>query len=139
MGQEQADHPDKLLARATSLTSGNRFPFDPAAAAPPSITPDQLSSPFASLSVFDPHLQLPYSLQWDAALEEALGSQQTLTASYVGSIGRRVLQTATVLSPNPSFNQVNLIGNTALSDYNALQIQFQRRVSHGLQALASYT
>jgi hypothetical protein len=33
----------------------------------------------------------------------------------------------------------DLIGNTATSAYNALQVQFQRRLSHGLQALASYT
>jgi hypothetical protein len=32
-----------------------------------------------------------------------------------------------------------LLGNTANSDYNALQLQFQRRMSRGLQALASYT
>lgn len=124
---------------ATSLISAVTFPFDPQAAAPPPITPEQLSSPFASLSVFNPHLQLPYSLQWNAAIEEGLGNQQTLTARYIGSIGRRLLQTSTVLSPNQSFSQVNLIGNTALSDYNALQIQFQRRLAHGLQALASYT
>jgi hypothetical protein len=32
-----------------------------------------------------------------------------------------------------------LTGNTATSDYNALQIQFQRRLPRGLQSLASYT
>jgi len=31
------------------------------------------------------------------------------------------------------------VGNTATSDYSALQIQFQRRLSHGLQVLASHT
>jgi hypothetical protein len=31
------------------------------------------------------------------------------------------------------------VGNTATSDYHALQLQFQRRLSAGFQALASYT
>ena len=33
----------------------------------------------------------------------------------------------------------HLITNAGTSDYNALQLQFQRRLSRGLQALASYS
>src|SRR5260370_23613622 len=57
----------------------------------------------------------------------------------MGAAGRRLLQTADVLNPNATFFDARLIGNSASSDYNALQIQFQRRLSSGLQALASYT
>src|SRR5260370_28809540 len=57
----------------------------------------------------------------------------------VGAAGRRLLQTADVLNPDATFFDARLIGNSASSDYNALQIQFQRRLSSGLQALASYT
>ena len=32
-----------------------------------------------------------------------------------------------------------MIDNTATSDYDSLQLQFKRQLSHGLQALASYT
>ena len=32
-----------------------------------------------------------------------------------------------------------LVTNAGTSDYNALQLQFHRQMSHGLQALASYT
>ena len=34
---------------------------------------------------FAPHLQLPYTLQWNASVEQALGKSQALTVSYVGS------------------------------------------------------
>jgi hypothetical protein len=40
---------------------------------------------------------------------------------------------------NPNFQFVELTTNSAASDYDALQIKFQRRLSHGLQALASYS
>lgn len=59
--------------------------------------------------------------------------------TYIGSSGRRLLQTALVASPNPSFSNAALIGNTASSDYNALQLQFQRRLAHGFQTLVSYS
>jgi len=113
------------------------FPLDPATAAPPPISPSNLSS--GMLYAFDPNLKLPYSLEWNVALEQGLGRQQTVSASYIGSSGRRLIQMAQVYSPNPSFQTADLIGNTATSDYDALQLQFQRRLSHGLQALMSYT
>jgi hypothetical protein len=115
------------------------FPLDSCLAAPPPITPAQLSSVGASFSAFDPRLRLPYTLEWNVALDQGFGSQQTLSVSYIGSVGRRLLQTAEINSPNQNFNQVSLIGNTAKSNYNGLQVQYQRRLSHGLQALASYS
>ena len=46
------------------------------------------STPFG----FAPHLQLPYTLQWNASIEQALGKSQALTVSYVGSHASRLLQ-----------------------------------------------
>ena len=122
---------------ASKTNFGGTFPLDSAAAAPVAISPASLAS--AALSATDPNLQLPYTLQWNIALEQALGSQQSISGTYVGSSGRRLLQTAYIFSPTPALYAAQLLGNTARSDYNALQIQFQRRLSHGLQALASYT
>lgn len=121
---------------ASSENAGGTFPLSPSAAAPPPITASSLAS--STLYATDPHLRLPYSLQWNAAIEQGLGAQQTLSLSYVGSGGRHLLQSAYILNPNPSFGAVNLVSNTASSSYNALQIEFQRRLRAGLQALASY-
>jgi hypothetical protein len=74
--------------------------------------------------------------------EQSLGSNQTLTVSYVGAAGRRLLRKEVLRGPsipNPNFTRVVVYGNAATSDYDALQLQFQRRLSRGLQALTSYT
>ena len=100
------------------------------------------SPPYASLWVFDPNLKLPRTYEWNVAAERSLGSHQTLTASYVGAAGRSLLRKEVLRGstiPNPNFTRVVVSRNTASSDYNALQLQFQRRLSRGFQALTSYT
>jgi len=59
----------------------------------------------------------------------------------VGSEGRRLLQLTnlTLNTINPKFTQLRLTRNAAESNYNALQLRFQRRLSRGLQALVAYT
>jgi hypothetical protein len=115
----------------------SNFPLTPAAAAPAPIMPPNASG--GELNAFDPHLESPYTLQWNVALEQALGKQQTVSVSYVGAAGRRLIQTAEILYPNPNLVFANLITNAGNSDYNALQLQFRRRLWRGLQALASYS
>jgi hypothetical protein len=120
---------------------GLGFPFDlsnPAFQPIPfsaTITP---GSTGGSIAV-DPNLQLPLSLQWNAAIERELGAKQRLTATYLGADGRRLLREDTVFPPFLLGNQVPAIWNGDYSHYEALQVQFQRRMSHGLQALVSYT
>jgi hypothetical protein len=111
---------------------------------PPSVTqPAQISLSNAltnGLFVgFDPNLKLPYTLQWNLALSQSLGPNQTLSASYVAAMGRRLIQQQEALAPTSNIGEAFLDGNTGTSDYHALQLQFQRRVSAGLQALASYS
>jgi hypothetical protein len=88
-----------------------------------------------------PHLQLPYTLEWNVAIEQALGQAQTLSITYLGANGRRLLalNEYSIASQNPSFSDVYQYGNDATSNYQALQLKFQRAVKRGLQALASYT
>jgi hypothetical protein len=119
-----------------SFPSGT-FPFDPVQAAPPPIPPNGTIS---QLYAFNPTLKLPYTLEWNVALEQGLGSNQTLSATYIGASGKRLLQSFVISGPvtNPNLSGT-LIDNTAASDYSALQLQFQRRLSHGLQSLVSYT
>jgi hypothetical protein len=112
------------------------FPLSAQNAAPPALT---TSPPVSVISVADPNLKLPRTYQWNAALEQSLGSSQSLSATYVGAVGRDLLRVTDLVSPNPDFGYVNVTSNTATSNYNALQLKFERRLSHGLQALASYT
>jgi len=78
-------------------------------------------------------------MQWNITLEQSLGSQQSVSAAYVAAAGRRLLRQETLFNPNPNFSQVIVTANEATSDYHSLQVQFQSRLTRGVQALASYT
>jgi hypothetical protein len=111
------------------------------------VTPPIVNPPVAPYSTtvfaFPTHLQLPYTLQWNVSIQQALGKSQAFTVSYVGSragrlIEQEVLQGGT-LNPNFVTNGLSLFRGDRTADYNSLQTQFQRRFSAGLQVLASYT
>jgi Carboxypeptidase regulatory-like domain len=97
-------------------------------------------APYSVVAAFEPHLQLPYTLQWSTSLEQALGNSQALTISYVGSHSSRLLQ-ENVFQPanNPISTFFYFAENGLTSDYDSLQAQFRRRLSSGLTVLASYT
>jgi Carboxypeptidase regulatory-like domain/TonB dependent receptor-like, beta-barrel len=112
------------------------FPLSSQEAAPPAF---RTAPPVVNIFVAVPHLKLPRTYEWNVALEKALGSSQSISATYVAAIGRDLLRTTILSNPNPDFMTVQFTDNTATSDYQALQVKFQRRLSQGLQALASYT
>ena len=96
------------------------------------------SPPYPTLYVADPHLVLPRTYQWNVSSEQALGHAQAVSVSYVAAAGRRLLRKE-LLRPNALFGDVYVNRNLASSDYHSLQIQFQRRLVRGFQAMASYT
>jgi hypothetical protein len=109
---------------------------------------DRTSPPLAAapsqIRAMDPNLRLPYTIQWNATLEQGLGSDQSITIGYVGANGRRLLLTQGFLSQSVSDfagQDINLLIQRGLgrSVYHGLQVQYQRRLRHGFQALASYT
>ncbi len=113
------------------------------------VTPAELnvlppgSPPYGGTNAFDfpTHLQLPYSWQWDFAVEKALGRSQTLTASYVGASGQRLLeeQRRNVNQANPNFGDITFYPPGLTSSYQAMQLKFQRSLVQGVQTLVSYT
>ncbi|HEU4506786.1 MAG TPA: TonB-dependent receptor [Pyrinomonadaceae bacterium] len=128
---------------AAPYSTGNKTPAPanvpfpatgPVVAPPPTPVP-----PFSVVNAIDPNLELPRTYQWNFALEQALGSNQTFSASYVAAVGRRLVSVQALQNPNPTFAFVNIIKNRATSDYHAFEAQFQRRLARGVQALASYT
>ncbi len=123
---------------ATNLFYGVPFPFTAQQAAPPTIstTPPYNGEVIAA----NPNLQLPRTYEWNVTLEQSLGTNQILSVGYVGAVGRQLLREDFAAAPNAKFTSyVGIINNGGNSNYNALQIQFRRRLSRGLQALASYT
>ena len=112
------------------------YPLNPDQALPPSFS---LDPPFGTIVAFDPNLKLPRTTQWNVALEKSLNSNQTVSVAYVGAMGRRLLREDVLLNPNLDFTVVRFTRNAARSSYHAMQLQYARRFSRGLQALASYT
>ena len=107
---------------------------------PVDLPANPLVPPFGRVFDSDPNLKLPRTYQWNVSVEQSLGTQQTLTASYVGAAGRKLLRVTSLNTPNPDFTSVvDIQESVATSDYHSLQVQFKRRLSRGLQALASYT
>lgn len=127
---------------STRNVSSVPYPLNPAQVAPgPAPIEAGLTTPHQSFYAMDPNLQLPYTLQWNVAIERSLGHAQTLTVSYVGAAGRRLLQSTqnNLTQINRDFSGVYVTTNGATSDYHSLQMQFQRRLSRGLQVLGAYT
>ncbi len=127
------------LSYQTFLTTGVAFPAPPAELILPIVNPPV--PPYGAVFGFYPRLQLPYTLQWNASVEQSLGKSQAFTVSYVGSHAGRLLEANEINAgaSNPDFGYILFFQNGLRSDYNALQLQFRRRLSHGLQVLASYT
>jgi len=122
---------------STGFQSGS-FPVAPVI--PPIVNPPVPPYNVSFVYGFTPHLQLPYTLQWNGSIEQALGNWQAITASYVGSHAARLLQENELSAPNnPNIANFFVIQNGLTSDYDALQVQFRRRLSRGLTALASYS
>jgi Ca-activated chloride channel homolog len=90
------------------------------------------------LLAFDPQLKVPYVISWNASLQQWLGSQ-TISATYLGSSGKRLLHTETLLDQNADFNFLRVIANGSKSKYDALQLKFERPFRNHFAGLVSYT
>lgn len=125
---------------STSATYKNQpYPFTTAQLTPPPtgiVTADGLAN--ASLLGFNPHLALPRVWQWNLSLEQRLGRNQTFTTSYVGSAGRRLFNFPLSFPDSGVIEAEQITTNGSRSDYNALQLKFDRHLTSGLRTLVSY-
>jgi carboxypeptidase family protein len=112
------------------------FPLSTQNATPP---PFSTRPPVIGVLVADPNLKLPRTYEWNFALEQSLGNSQSVSLTYTGALGHDLLRVTDIIGVNPNFPYISLTNNSARSYYHALQLKFQRRLSKGLQALASYS
>jgi hypothetical protein len=108
----------------------------------------------------DPDYRPAVSNQWNFSVQRQFGNSTTLQAAYVGqhndhlativNAGQGVLTAPGVVLPSPYLagnqalahdgtGQVRLNLTTGIANYNALQITFLQRFSHGLSFQANYT
>jgi Carboxypeptidase regulatory-like domain len=101
----------------------------------------------------DIHYQDPYVQQWNFTVERDMGFQTGLRVSYDGSRGSELGVTtnpdqvpantvgfaaATKNAPYPLLAQIVYLTNAARSNYNALTVAVNKRMSKGLQFQVSY-
>lgn len=126
---------------ALNLLPSAAFPITPGEATPAIVNPPV--APYSAPVIgFSRHLQLPYTAQWNAAIDQGLGKFQALSVSYVASHGARLPQENEFDGPtigNPNASSFFLFENGLTSDYGSLQLQFRRKLNQGLTALGSYT
>ena len=114
------------------------------------------ATPFASPGYYhNPNLKTPYVDNWNFGIDRQLGLRTTLSVAYVGSRGSKLdlgglKNTATVPGPGdaatvaarqpfPYITPTEYDDDTGRSNYNALQVQLNRRTGGGLLYLLSYT
>jgi hypothetical protein len=69
------------------------LPLSAASLQPPPLNMS-LTPPYPNLQgISSPNLTLPYTEQWNLSVDQALGQKNTLTVSYVGNVGRKLLYT----------------------------------------------
>lgn len=138
---------------ATRTQTQVQFPFAASVMAPPviSTTPPYAQGNF--LVQYDKDFVLPRVHQWNVSMEQGLGKGQTISVSYVGNAGRKIIRSA-VLGPlsrgvypvaSPDFNSgqsfnlnSNAEGRADSSDYNAMQVQFNRN-GKNISTIVNYT
>jgi hypothetical protein len=124
---------------ADSIFKGLAFPIPASAATPPQFVTTIPAAGIPQIYAADPNLQLPRTYEWNAAFEQSLGRNQSVAVTYDGAVGRRLLRFYNVFKPNSAFQNVEVLQNSATSDYHAMQIQYRRRLSRSVQALGFYS
>src|SRR5260221_3380586 len=124
---------------------------------PPGFTP-----PRQSINTVDPDFSTQYTILSNVQIERAIGADLSVGLGYVNSTGRampvivdtNLIPTAASLGDgrpifstavnattrvNPVFDHVNAIQSLGAGSYNAFTVTLNKRMSHGVQAQASYT
>jgi outer membrane receptor protein involved in Fe transport len=127
------------VGQSATSTGTTAFPLTASQILVPIVTPPKL--PYNLEFYAANNLVPPSAIQWNVTIEQALGSNQTATLGYVASAGRNLthFQEYNLAKVNPEFGYAYLFENGPGSNYNSLQAKFQRQMSRGLQAVASYT
>jgi hypothetical protein len=99
------------------------------------------------------NMKSTYAMDYNLTLEEAITNDLVATIGYVGTLSRHLpininSNSPTVLLPSgstqsylpfPDFGGSANILYEGISEYNALQLKLQKRITHGLDFLATYT
>ena len=110
---------------------------------------------FPAVGMQDPVMHMPYTVNYNASVQQLLTPSTTMTISYVGSVGRHLVtglnnpdmpqaitiggQQSNGLTPAPHLSGQFWMSWSGASSYNSLQVMMQKHYSHGLSFFGSYT
>ncbi len=128
------------LNGGSASLSNVAFPATPFQQDPRNINSNPNTAPWPYTESTNPNLRLPRVYQMNVAVEQSLGAANLLTVTYAGAIGRNLFVTQAFAPPNSNLPQgFEAMTNEGTSDYHSLQVLFLRRLTKGVQAMASYT
>ena len=104
---------------------------------------------------FDPEFTYPDIYQWNVSVEQAVLHSMVARVAYQGSIGRNLFHAAELnpaiygpgadrtntdrRRPRPEFTQLTFAGTYGRSNYHALVVSLERRMSSNLTFLAGFS
>jgi hypothetical protein len=95
--------------------------------------------PYPRVFAYEDGFRTPRILQFNGTVAKQWTANDQVSVAYVGAIGRRLARIEQLRGYNPRFTRIDAVRSNAESSYHALQVQYDRRLSRGLQALATYT
>ena len=132
------------------------FPFLPPQYKLSSRLPDlaipPASAPTGDLRYLTPYDRNQYSQTWSLSVQQAISPALMFEVGYVGTSGNRLLTTNNINAAppgttdpttrrpfGPTLGEIRDESNSAHSIYHGLQARIEKRLSHGLFFLGSYT
>lgn len=134
-GKAAAALGDGFPFRQRVILQNTTAPLSASALVPPVFNPSVPGS--STVYAIEPELEPSETTHWNTSVEQALWGRQVLTVTYAGARGRNLLRPF-FFGP-PGRVPLTAIVNEGKSQYHALQMSFQRRLSGSWSALASYT
>jgi hypothetical protein len=130
---------------------GNPFPYTPPS--PSQFSTTTFNSPLAAMTDYAPNFRNARVDQWNLNIQQELPGHTLLTLAYVGNAGEHLFQQtefnpAVATNPgsstqarriNPGFSSITRQFSGGHSSFNALEVTFNKPLSHGLTVLTSYT
>ena len=111
--------------------------------------------PNSSASLMSLHFRPDNANAWNFGVEQQLTSTTALSVTYVGTKGLHIFRERNINIPqpgpgaqaprrpfyalSPNVSTLNYYGSDGKSNYDALQVEFTKRMSHGLAGRLAYT
>jgi hypothetical protein len=139
------------------ITPGSLFPQNTVSqgfVTPAQIPPSIFANPYGTLKGIQSDFRNASGQEFNLAIQTQLTNLSSLTIGYVGSLSRHLSWTYPLNQPAPgpgaiqarrpynaaypNVTSISMLMSAGTGDYNAMQVSFQQRLTHGLFITANY-